>query len=370
MKMKHIKLLIFLLLVTLFISCHDENPVSPDNTPVNTGNILDSVIINNLITKIVDGDYGEIHSLLIYKDETLAVERYFRGYNRDRLHVCYSVTKSFTSAIIGIAIDQGLISGTNPKLLSFFPEYSNIQNPSAWKNSINLRHVLSMSAGFEWDEFTLPYTHPDNDVRRLLNSPDWIKFVLDLPVITQPGIDFTYNSGCSTLLGGIILKATGDNARTFGFYNLLRLLDIGSYSWDQGPNNITDTFGGLSLRPIDMLKFGKLYLQKGEWNGAQIISEGWVNNSTDAKIDINAYYEYAYQWWRYKDAGSTGQLLQVNDVFYADGWGGQLIWVVPHLNMVVVSTGGNFDSGNEPLYFFRDYILPAAYKSNLVLAVK
>jgi len=360
--MRYIKLSILLLFVILFISCQDENPVISNGSPVSIGNILDSTIINDLITKIEAGDYGEIHSLLIYKDDTLVVEKYFGGYSRNRLHVCYSVTKSFASALIGIAIDQGLISGTSPNLLSYFPEYNDIQNPGAWKSSITLHHVLSMSAGFEWDEWSLPYSDPDNIIRRLISSSDWIKFVLDLPVTFRPGTHFTYNSGCSTLLGGVILKATGENARTYGYTNLLHKLGIENYEWYQGPNNITDTFGGLSLRPVDMLKFGRLYLQKGKWNGVQIISESWVSSSTAAKININAYYEYAYQWWRYKDASTTGQALRVNDVFYANGWGGQLIWVVPHLNMVVVSTSGNFESGDEPLYFFRDYILPAAYK--------
>jgi CubicO group peptidase (beta-lactamase class C family) len=362
--MKYIKLSILLLFVILFVSCSDENPVTPGGSAVSTGNILDSVIVNNLITKIEAGDYGEIHSLLIYKDETLVVEKYFRGYNREQLHICYSVTKSFASALIGIAIDREFISGTNANLLNCFSEYNNIQNPGVLKNSITLHHVLSMSSGFEWDEWTLSYSDPDNDIRRMMSSSDWIKFVLDLPVIHKPGTYFTYNSGCSTLLGGIILKATGDNARTFGFNNLLNKLEIESYNWEQGPNNITNTFGGLSLKPIDLLKFGRLYLHKGNWNGVQVISENWVNNSTAAKIDINASYEYAYQWWRYKDASSTGQALHVNDVFYADGWGGQFIWVVPHLKMVAVSTGGNFESGNEPLYFFRDYILPAAYNAD------
>ena len=143
---------ILFLLIIVFISCSEENPVVSDSTPVSTGNILDSTIINNLIAKITAGDYGLIHSLLIYKDDTLVVEEYFRGYNRESLHVCYSVTKSVTSALIGIAIDKDHISGTNLKILNFFPEYNNLQNPSEWKNNITLNHVLSMSAGFQWDE--------------------------------------------------------------------------------------------------------------------------------------------------------------------------------------------------------------------------
>jgi len=362
--MKRLLLYFLLLLIILFISCKDDNPVKPDDTLVSTGNILDSVITNNLITKIIDGDYGEIHSLLIYKDETLVVEKYFRGYERNDLHVCYSVTKSVTSALIGIAIDKGYLDGVSGKILNFFPEYTNIRNDGTWKHRITLQHVLSMSAGFEWDEFTYPYTDSRNDIRDFINSPDWIKYILDLPVIYQPGTIFTYNSGCSTLLGGVINKATGVKADLFCKTNIFDPLGIANWEWERGPNGVINTFGGLELRPLDMLKFGRLYLQKGKWNDVQIISESWVSNSTAAKIDINNYYEYAYQWWRYKDASSTAQVLYVNDVFYADGWGGQFIWVVPHLNMVVVSTGGNFDNGNEPLYFFRDYVLPAAYNVN------
>jgi len=359
--MRRLLFYILLLLIALFISCNDDNPVNPDDLPVSTGNFLDSVITNNLITKIIDGDYGDIHSLLIYKDETLVVEKYFRGYKRNDLHVCYSVTKSVTSALIGIAIDKGYLSGVNGKILGFFPEYTNIQNQSEWKNIISLHHVLSMSAGFEWDEFTFPYTDSRNDIRDFIDSPDWIKYILDLPVIYRPGTVFTYNSGCSTLLGGVINKATSVKADQFCKTNIFDPLGIVNWQWERGPNGVINTFGGLEMKPVDMLKFGRLYLQKGIWNGEQIISESWVNNSTAAKIDINNYYEYAYQWWRYKNASTTAQVLHVNDVFYADGWGGQFIWVVPHLNMVVVTTGGNFDNGNEPLYFFRDYILPAAY---------
>ena len=362
--MSYTKLSITLLLIILFVSCRNNNTFNPENSPVTTSNILNSTILNNLVKKIIDGDYGEIHSLLIYKDNTLVIEKYFRGYNENDLHVCYSVTKSVTSALIGIAIDKGYLNGVTKKILSFFPQYTSIQNPSEWKNSINLHQVLSMSAGFQWDEFTLPYTNPDNDVRKLISSSDWIKYILDLPVTNQPGTIFTYNSGCTTLLGEMIYESTGLKTDQFCETNIFEPLKIFNWEWEKGPNDIINTFGGLKLKPVDMLKFGRLYLQKGKWNGKQLISESWINNSTAAKININNYYEYAYQWWRYRDASSTARILQINDVYYADGWGGQFIWVVPHLNMVVVTTGGNFNNGNEPLYFFRDYILPAAYNTN------
>ena len=359
--MKRLLFCFLLFLTALLLFCVGCDSVNPDDKPVSIGNILNSTITNDLIAKITDGDYGEIHSLLIYKDETLVVEKYFRGYDREDLHVCYSVTKSVTSALIGIAIDKGYLNRVDGKILDFFPGYTNIHNGSDRKNNITLHDVLSMSAGFRWDEFTLPYTDPNNYVRLLIDSQDWIKYVLDLEVIYEPGTIFTYNSGCSTLLGGVIYNVTNVKADLFCSSNIFDSLGITGWEWEYGPGGVVNTFGGLKLRPVDMLKFGRLFLQKGKLNGEQIISESWVNNSTAAKIDINNYYEYAYQWWRYKDASTTAQVLHVNDVFYADGWGGQFIWVVPHLNMVVVTTGGNFDNGNEPLYFFRDYVLPAAY---------
>ena len=366
--MKLFKVLILVSLLLFLLTCTEDNPVVPAPSPITTGNILDSTIINNLLSKIEAGEYGEIHSLLIYKDDTLIVEKYFQGYNREDLHVCYSVTKSVASAMMGIAIEDGYINSVEDTILNFFPEYQNIQNPSEWKNSITLSHILAMSAGFQWDEFTLPYTNPNNDVRKLIESNDWIKYVLDLPVIYQPGTYFTYNSGCSTLLAGILLNKTGMNAKTFGMYNLLNPLGIGSWFWEQGPNNITNTFGGLELRPVDMIKFGRLYLQRGNWNGEQLIQESWIDFSTSTKIGINGAYEYAYQWWRYSNSNSTAQVLQVNDVYFALGWGGQHIFVVPHLNMVVVATAGNFETGHEPRYFFRDYILPAAYAVEIIYA--
>lgn len=358
--MKRFKLLASAVLILIIISCQDEIPLKP----IDTGSHLDNTIINDLITKISNGDFGEIHSLLIYIDNTLVVEKYFRDYDQNDLHVCYSVTKSVTSALIGIAIEKGYLNNVDGNILGFFPEYNNIQNPSQWKNSITLHHVLSMSAGFQWDEFTLPYTNPNNDVRKLISSPDWIKYVLDLPVITQPGISFTYNSGCSTLLGGVIHKSTGIKADQFCETNLFNPLRINNWAWEQGPNGVINTFGGLKLKPIDMLKFGRLFLQKGYWDNQQLINQNWINNSISTKINISSNSEYAYQWWRFTSNSSFGQALQTNDVYYADGWGGQLIFVVPHLNMVVVSTGGNFNTGNEPIYFFRDYILPAAYTGN------
>jgi CubicO group peptidase (beta-lactamase class C family) len=226
-----------------------------------------------------------------------------------------------------------------------------------------------MSAGLQWDEWTYSYNDSRNDVNGLINSPDWMKYMLDLPVIYVPGSIFTYNSGCTMLLSGIIKNSTGISAKDFAVQNLFTPLGIVNYIWSSGPNDITNTGWGLQLKPRDMLKLGLLFLQKGNWNGEQLLSENWINYSTNTKISISNTFEYACQWWRIKNSSSFGNVLLVNDVFFADGWGGQFILVVPHLDMVAVSTGGNFETGNEALYFFRDYILPAAYSVQSEIAI-
>ena len=367
-----IKKYIFLLTALFIISCSSDessnNGVSSedDNRPLNSSidYYINTETINQLIDEINNDTYGEVHSLLIMRDDTLLVEKYFRDYNSDELHVCYSVTKSFTSALIGIAVDKGFISGTDAKLTDFLSEVAITNNTNNWKDDITLEHVLTMSAGFTWNEWAYNYNDSRNIVSNLVNSSDWMEFMLNLPMSYQPGQVFTYNSGCTMLLSGVILSSTGLRTSDFAVQNLFEPLDINDWEWEQGPNRITNTGWGLRMRSRDLLKLGKLFLQKGVWEGNRIISEEWINASTKYHIDINQSSQYAFQWWRYSDNSSTAQVLQTNDVYYADGWGNQYIWVIPHLNMVVVSNAGNFSNGTDSNSMFRDYILPAAYNAD------
>lgn len=360
--MKYYKQIFIILTLLLFWSCNSEDTITqPQNKNYSIDDYLDSEKVNELISEISNETFGNVNSLLIMRNDTLLVEEYFRGYERDDLHVCYSVTKSFTSALIGIAYDKGLINNVDTKLLDYFPEY-NITDTSKLK--ITLENVLTMSAGFEWDEWNVNYYDNNNILQQLSSSSDWIYFVLNKPVINNPGEIFNYNSGLTVLLSGVLNNLTGQRASTFAETNLLNELDITAFQWEEAPNNITNTGWGLHARPIDLLKFGKLYLNKGVWNGKRIISEEWINLSTESHISINNYSEYGYQWWRFSDNSTTGNVLNVNDVFYADGFGNQYIFVIPHLDMVVVTTAENFTNGINSIYILRDYILPAAYSVN------
>jgi CubicO group peptidase (beta-lactamase class C family) len=212
-----------------------------------------------------------------------------------------------------------------------------------------------MTSGFTWDEWTTLYNDPNNDVVRLIQSNDWIKYVLDRPMSHSPGTYLTYNSGVSNLLSGIITKATVQSARDFARDNLFSFLEINDWSWENRPDGISIGGWGLSLRPIDMIKFGQLYLNNGRWNNVQIIPESWIVESTMPHYQINHWCDYGYQWWRY---GTNIGEVNATGITFASGRGEQFIWVIPEFNAVAVCTAWNDGKSKlEPVLW--DYILKA-----------
>ncbi|GGI57587.1 serine hydrolase domain-containing protein [Winogradskyella haliclonae] len=302
---------------------------------------FDTIKLQSLVSKIDNGYFGDVHSIIISRKNEVVLEKYFRGYDRDRLHCIYSITKSVTSALIGIAIDSNDINDLDEELLDFFPEYSQIENLSNEKENITLENILTMSSGFEWNEWTYPYDNPNNSATILWESNDMIKYMLNLPLSHNPGTHFTYNSGCSILLSGIIKNKTGLSAEQYAANNLFSKVGIEEWNWLRGDDGLTWTSGELFLRPIDMLKFGELYLNNGHWNDLQIISEDWIETSTSSQIRITDNNNYGYHWWRYSENHYVYNTLGTKDIYYAIGHAGQYIWVIPHLDMVIVTTAGN-----------------------------
>ena len=333
-------------IVIISASCRkDKSPVSPQTE-----------IFNEIVSQVENHHYGEVHSLIIAKDDSIIFEKYFNGFTRETKHALYSVTKSFTSALIGICLDKGLLDSVNIPMLNFFPEYKNtIANFDLLKAKITIRDLLTMTSGFTWDEWTTSYNDPANDVIRLIQTDDWIKYVLDRPMAHKPGTFVTYNSGVSNLLSGIITKATGEPARDFARDNLFSKLGITDWTWDNRPDGVSIGGWGLSLRPVDMIKFGQLYLKKGLWKNEQVISKNWIEESTIPYNQMNYWCDYGYQWWRY---GSAMASVKAEGINFASGRGEQFIWVIPNHNAVVVCTAWN-DGQNILEQVLWDYILRA-----------
>jgi CubicO group peptidase (beta-lactamase class C family) len=320
---------------------------------------LNSSKLEQMIQEIKSGSYGSINSMLIIRNGYLVLERYFRGEERNSPHPIYSVTKSITSALIGVALDQQKISTLQERVLKFFPEYKNIKNLSIAKQQITLKDILTMSAGFTWNEWGTAYEDPHNPINLILQSDDWIKYILDLPMSYTPGTHFTYNSGCTMLLSGIIKNKTGFSAENFAIENLFRPLSISLFEWDNGPQDITNTGWGLKMRAYDMAKIGYLYLQNGKWDERQLISESWVKSSTTKSMDIQGKYSYGYHWWLLPINNLDGHIPESDDIFFAWGHRDQFIFIIPVLNMVVVSTAWNENGNPNAIDLVYDFIIPS-----------
>jgi CubicO group peptidase (beta-lactamase class C family) len=316
-----------------------------------------------VVNLVLDGTFENIHSILLVKDGKLILEEYFPGetvfgqyinFRRNTLHNLHSVTKSFTSALIGIALDQGIIESVDQDLATFFPELADVFQGTA-KTEIQLKHLLTMSSGLNWDEGTYPYTDSRNDHIQMDRSGDPVGFVLDRPLVAEPGSTFVYNSGLSITLGEIIFKVSGRRADEFAAEHLFQPLGIENFNWVRYSNGTIQAGGGLNLRPRDMAKFGQLFLNGGEWRGQRVISEEWVQDSTGPQGPNQGY---GYQWWL-TSFTINGQELAT---FSAQGRGGQFIFVFPALDFIAVFTGGNDnDRGAQPFAMLGLHILPALF---------
>jgi CubicO group peptidase (beta-lactamase class C family) len=330
--------------------------------------------LNDLAGKILKGTYPNIHSILVIKNGKLVFEEYFPGrdwvkgdiaFTREDLHGVMSVTKSFTSTLIGIAIDKGLIKGTQESLLTFFPEYKKELSENN-KGTITLQEVLSMTAGFDWDETTLNYTDPRNSWRVLLVANDIIGYILNRPIKDPPGSKFVYNTGLSTLLGTLIERRSSLSINEFAQKYLFGPLGITKYELgylDQA-RKVPASGSDLFLRPRDMAKLGYLFLRKGIWKGEQIVSAKWVEEATREQVRMLIplwLTGYGYQWWRHKSV-IDGKTIEG---YAAIGWGGQGIFVFPSLDAVIVFTAGNYSQQNTmliPWSMLNNDILPALIK--------
>ena len=324
---------------------------------------VDSEKINHLIRDILNRKRDilnrkliNIDSVLLVKNEKMILEEYFGEYDRSKLHELHSVSKSITSILIGIAIDKQMIPGVDTKAYTFFPEYKGTH----WideKYNINLKHILIMSAGIDWDERTKSLNDRDNDIVGLIYSDNWIKYVLNKKVVEPPGLRYNYSGGLNILLGGVIKNTSGLYADRFADKYLFGPLDIDNYAWHRHSDGTINTQGGLSLTPRDMAKIGLLLLNNGKWKGRQIISKEWIDESTKGHIDIGSY-DYGYQWYR----GGIKANGKDHEAFWAWGRGGQLIFIFPKLDLVAVFTSNPYDNYKglfRPFRMLKKYILPA-----------
>lgn len=312
-------------------------------------------------------DFLDIDSVFIVRNGFIVSEAYSSDNGKDKLNLILSNTKSFISALFGIAMDKGYLSDIDQPVLDFFPDLK-MKNMDSRKQSLTIRHLLTMTCGFDWPETETDYSNFENPYNQMIYSENWVEFVLNKPMANEPGTAFNYNSGCSQLLATIIHNKTGKNSFNFAKKTLFNPLGITDYEWgladipdDPNKEGVLNGASDLQMRVRDMAKFGYLFLKGGHWDNQQIISKHWVEESTKRHVAFKGFIsllldDYGYQWFIH----SFG--------FHSFGGRGNCIFVIPELEIVAV-----FISDLQPYQMFdpitlvEDYIIPAV-KSNRSLA--
>jgi CubicO group peptidase (beta-lactamase class C family) len=312
--------------------------------------------LDRLTQRISTTPRHQIHGILIARHGQLVFENYwpgwdltpgtrttaFREFDRTTRHYAASVSKSITSIVTGIAVEDGSIESVDATLFSFFPDYAHLESEA--KSRMTVGTLLSFSSGLDWNEFVYGFDDPRDSHFQMFRAEDPLGFLLGREVVAEPGTTFIYNSGDTNLLGEIVRRATSSgsfldflDARLFG------PLGITDYEWTGFGPGLTFASGGAYLLPRDMAKLGQLYLDGGSWQGQQIVTREWVDASVEVAVPVGdwqneLHHSYGFNWW----LGQSRHDGRSVDFFHAMGWGGQDIFVYPELDAVVVLTRGGF----------------------------
>lgn len=339
--------------------------------PIDT---LDLVKITQLI---LSDTIPNIHSLLILKDNHLVYENYFEGEDEkvgkklgyishtvNDIHDCRSITKSITSACIGIAITKGLIKNIDDPIYTYFNQKYQSKFDDK-KKKITLRNLLTMTSGLEWNE-DISYRDPRNTELRMDMSSDPIDFILGRPMVAAPGKTWNYNGGNTQLLAEIIKSVTGLTIDKFAEKELFEPLGINQYEWISLTDNMPAAASGLRLRSRDLLKIGILYMNNGLWNNKLLIKPEWIELSLNAEITRPSTRDksagYGFQFWT-SEENINGKKIEIQE---AKGNGGQRVFFCKSLNLLVVVTAGNYNDWeikNDSKALLINHILPAISKN-------
>ena len=345
-----IRSIVIFLLVFVIASCNEkQDKVSiPRSTPEAEG--ISSEAILKFVKAADESEKTEFHSFMIIRHGKVIAEGWWDPFGPELKHTLYSASKSFTATAVGLAINEGKLS-LDDQLISIFPE-SVPDSISPNLESLKIRHLLSMSAGQRRD--------PPIDVE------DWIKSYLETPITIEPGTRYRYSSLASFMLSATVQKVTGEKVIDYLTPRLFEPLGIEGEDWETNPQGINTGGWGLRLKTEDLAKFGLLYLNKGNWNGKQILPEKWVEEATSVKIQQrpnmtqaerdssdDSVQGYCYQFWRAK-----------HNSYQVNGYAGQFVLIVPDKDMVVVFTAESRDMWGE-LGMVWEYIYPELHDEAL-----
>lgn len=312
---------------------------------------IDSYILDKA-DKLIKRKYPNFKSMLVIRKGYLVYEKFYNNFYPKQLNSVYSVTKSVMSALTGIAIEQGLISSIKDKVSDYIPQYF-MDIDDARKNDITIENVLTMMGGL---------SSIDENYTTYFLAQDWVEAALKMPMNNAPGEAFEYNTGLTQLLSAVIEETSDMSVLEYANEYLFSKIGMNVNRWDH------DEFGshgggfGLYLTSYDMARFGYLYMNKGNWDGQQIIPEQWVLDSTAKKIQISETQDYGYLFTLEQITDTVND--KTYSMYQAYGSGGQIIMVIPELDLlIVISCNASISPTVKPMTrdIITDYILPSVY---------
>jgi CubicO group peptidase (beta-lactamase class C family) len=319
---------------------------------------LDPARITTLISRLRANQPAGIHSLVLVRHGYLVTEEYFNGSSATVVHTMQSVSKSVTSLLVGIAAERNALPVTRA-VVEFFPEYANLQHLDGRKRALTAQHLLEMRTGMDfWEN---PY--PGSPLQQLNDSrDDWVRFVLDRPMLAAPGTTWAYNSGGVIALAGVLRAVTGERPDAFARRVLFDPIGVRSPRWYTSPfDALPHTGGGLNLTAVDLARVGYLVLRNGRWGDEQIVSADWLRESLRPITRSTAgwggrAFDYGRLWWMTALDGSGATEDPQRVVWTAAGSGGQFLFVIPRHDLVVAVTASAADFASPVRFLFDDII--------------
>jgi CubicO group peptidase (beta-lactamase class C family) len=304
-----------------------------------------AALIEKILTANVQDNPVNIHSLLIARHGKLVLEEYFYGHTREQTHDTRSASKTYGPVLVGIARDRGARIGPETPVYSLYPQFKPFANWDVRKERLTLQHLMTMTSGLACDDNDDASPGQEDTMQGQRSQPDWYKYTLDLPLTHDPGGDRAiYCSAGMNLIGGVVKNASGTWLPEFFEEHLARPLQFHMYHMNLTPTGDAYMGGGLSIRPRDEIKLGQLYLSGGLWNGRRVVSSAWVQESTTPHSNFapqmpdDPDHQYGYGW----HINPLRAPDRTYRSFSAGGNGGQIVVVIPELDLVVAFNGGSY----------------------------
>lgn len=317
-----------------------------------------------------------LHGLVVLRNRKLILERYFEGEDRARgigglgrvaftpgtLHDLRSCSKSIVGLLYGMALQQGKVPPPEAPLFSAFPEHADLAG-SDGRDRLTIQHVLTMTMGTDWDESSLVYSDPRNSETAMDLAPDRYRYVLERPVIDAPGARWTYCGGATALLARIIAKGTGQTLHDFARENLFVPLGMGPTGWATGGDGEPIAASGARMTTRDLARIGMMMLDNGQVNGRAVVPADWLARCITPVVSVDEVRRYGYQWFVLDIAFGRPRgwaVGRLERMWMAQGEGGQRLFLIPALQLIVAMTAGNYEQPNQgtpPTRVLRDVVL-------------